>query len=118
MLHIGNDMAADETVVTKGNDRAHIVFLDGSTLTIGPNSTIVIDKFVFDPASQSGTLNLRATRGVLRYVGGAISKGAEVTIRTPSATVGIRGGIATVAVEPSGATRANFLFGGSLSITS
>lgn len=118
VLHIGNDMVADETVVTKSNDRAHIVFLDGSTLTVGPNSTIVIDKFVFDPGQQSGTLSLRASRGVFRYVGGVISKNAEVEIKTPSATLGIRGGIATVTVEPSGATRANFLFGGSLSITS
>ena len=118
VLHIGNEMLADETVSTKDRDRAHLVFLDGSTLTIGPNSSVVIDKFVFDPAKQNGTLNISAGRGVLRYVGGAISKNSEVTIKTPSATVGIRGGIATVAIEPSGATRANFLFGGSLSITS
>lgn len=118
VLNIGNDMSADEVVTTKTNDRAHIVFLDGSTLTVGPNSVIIIDKFVYDPATKTGSLDLRASRGVFRYVGGAISKTSEVTIKTPSATLGIRGGIAIVTVTPTGDTSANFLFGGSLTITS
>ena len=46
VLHIGNDMIANEVVKTGTRDRAHIVFLDGSTLTVGPNSQITIDKFV------------------------------------------------------------------------
>lgn len=118
VLRVGSDMIANELVTTKANDRAHLVFLDGSTLTVGPSSSVSIDRFVYDPATKSGELNLRATRGVFRYVGGAISKGSEVTINTPSATIGIRGGIATVTVDASGSTRADFLFGGSMSITS
>jgi hypothetical protein len=118
VLHIGNDMSADEIVTTKAKDRAHIVFLDGSTLTVGPNSVVTIDKFVYNPQEKTGEMTLRASRGVFRLVGGAISKSSEIVVRTPSATMGIRGGIATFAVAPSGATTANFLFGGSLTITS
>ena len=118
VLHVGNDMVANEVVTTQANDRAHIVFLDGSTLTVGPNSVITIDKFVYDPEKRTGALSLDAGRGMFRYVGGAISKSSEVQVKTRGATMGIRGGIATFTVAPSGATSANFLFGGSLTITS
>lgn len=118
VLNIGSDLVSNEVVNTKANDRAQLVFLDGSSLTIGPNSGVVIDRFVYDTEGRTGSLSMSATKGVFRYVGGAISKSSEVTIRTPSATIGIRGGIATVTVQPDGQTTAGFLFGGSISITS
>ena len=118
ILHVGNDMQFNERVTTGANDKAHIVFLDGSSLTVGPNSVLTIDKFAYDPERKTGELALNASRGVFRFVGGAISKNSEVTIKTPSATMGIRGGIATFAVAATGATTANFLFGGSMTVTS
>lgn len=117
VLHIGNDMVANEVVTTKANDRAHLVFLDGSTLTVGPNSEITIDKFVYDPDKRAGQLSLDAGRGVFRYVGGAISKNSEVTVKSRGATMGIRGGIATFSVGQNGQFTANFLFGRSLTVT-
>lgn len=117
VLHIGNDMEPNERVTTGAKDKAHIVFLDGSSLTVGPNSVLTIDKFVYNPERKSGELALNASRGVFRFVGGAISKNAEVTIKTPAATMGIRGGIASFAVANNGATTANLIFGVSLSVT-
>ena len=118
VLHVGIDMDADERVTTNAEDRAHLVFNDGSSVTIGPNSQVVIDKYVFDPATRKGDMSLTVTKGVLRFVGGAISKTSEVKVTTPSATLGIRGGIFQVAVSPTGATSANFMFGQSLTVTS
>ncbi len=118
VLHIGNDMTADEVVTTHSADRVQIVFLDGSTLMVGPHSQVTIDRFVYDPARKSGEQAFRVGRGVFRYVGGAISKTSEVSIRTPSATMGIRGGIAVFSVTSTGATTASLLFGASLSMTS
>lgn len=45
VLHIGISMDANERVTTGADDRAHLVFNDGSSLTVGPNSQIVIDKY-------------------------------------------------------------------------
>ncbi|MBS0519349.1 MAG: FecR domain-containing protein [Proteobacteria bacterium] len=118
ILRVGIDMSADEKVTTTASDRAHLVFNDGSSITIGPNSVIVIDKYVYDPDQKSGEMSLKLSRGTLRFVGGVISKKSEVKIDTPSASMGIRGGILTVAIAPSGATKADFLFGTSFSITS
>lgn len=117
VLEIGNRMVADELVMTKANDRVHVVFQDGSSLTIGPNSAVTIDKFVYDADKKNGVIELKATKGVFRYVGGAISKTSDVVVKTPSATMGIRGGIAVFAINPNGDTTGGFLFGKMLSAT-
>lgn len=117
ILRVGIDVQANERVTTKADDRAHVVFLDGTALTIGPNSVLVIDRYVYDPDRKTGDIALSTTRGVFRFVGGAISKNSEVTVKTPSATIGIRGGIAQIAVAESGATSANFLYGDAMRVT-
>src|SRR6266851_2143552 len=93
ILRIGIDVQANEVVTTHGNDRAHLVFLDGSSLTVGPNARLTIDKFVYDPNSKTGELAITASQGVFRLVGGRISKTNAISIATPSGTIGIRGGI-------------------------
>lgn len=117
ILRVGIDVQASERVTTKANDRAHVVFLDGTALTVGPNSVLVIDKYVYDPNRKTGEMALSTTKGVFRFVGGSISKNSEVVVTTPSATIGIRGGIATIEVADGGATRATFLYGDSLRVT-
>jgi hypothetical protein len=117
ILRIGIDVQANELVTTGAKDRAHLVFLDGSSLTVGPNARIVIDRFVFDPATNQGDLVINASRGVLRLVGGRISKGKPIVIVTPSSTIGIRGGITIVTVSQS-QTVADFIFGSSMTVSS
>jgi len=117
ILRVGIDVQANERVTTKADDRAHVVFLDGTALTVGPNSVLVIDKYVYDPDRKAGEMALSATKGVFRFVGGTISKNSEVTIKTPSATIGIRGGIATVEVAEGGATKAHFIYGDAMRVT-
>lgn len=118
VLRVGIDVQANERVTTKADDRAHVVFLDGTSLTIGPNSILVIDRYVYDPDRKTGDIALSTTRGVFRFVGGAISKNSEVTVKTPAATIGIRGGIAQFTVADNGATSANFLYGDTMRVTS
>ena len=57
------------------------------------------------------------TKGLFRLVGGRISKNTPVTLKTPTATIGIRGGIAFVGVQSTGETNATFLFGDSMSVS-
>lgn len=117
ILRVGIDVQANERVTTKADDRAHVVFLDGTALTVGPNSVLVIDRYVYDPDRKAGEMALSTTKGVFRFVGGTISKNSEVTITTPSATIGIRGGIATVDVAEGGATKAHFIYGDAMRVT-
>src|SRR5690349_5370906 len=110
VLRIGIDVQANELITTSANDRAHLVFLDGSSLTVGPNAQLTIDKFVFDPNTKTGELAISASKGVLRLVGGKISKNSPITITTPSSTIGIRGGISIHDVSQQ-RTDSTFVFG-------
>jgi len=116
VLRMGIDIQADEMVTTTTDDRAHLVFLDGTSLTVGPNARVVIDKFVYDPNTKTGELALTASKGVFRLVGGKISKTNPITVKTPSSTIGIRGGIGIFAVN-GGQTIANFIFGHNMTVT-
>ena len=116
ILRIGIDVQANELITTGAADRAHLVFLDGSSLTVGPDARLTIDRFVFDPNTKKGELAINASKGVLRLVGGKISKTNAITITTPSSTIGIRGGITIVSVSQV-QTIANFVFGSSMTVT-
>ena len=116
ILRIGIDVQANELITTSATDRAHLVFLDGSSLTVGPDARLTIDKFVYDPNTQKGELAINASKGVFRLVGGKISKSAPITITTPSSTIGIRGGITIVSVTQV-QTIAGFVFGINMTVT-
>jgi hypothetical protein len=115
VLYVGTDIQAQEVITTGSDDRAHVIFLDGSTITIGPNSRITIDRYVYDPNTQKGELSLTASKGVLRVIGGKISKSQAINVSTPSASMGIRGGILIVDVEPT-QTTSYFVFGDSMTV--
>lgn len=110
-LKAGEDVAFREKIITRDEGRTDILFLDRSSLSIGPNAEVTIDEFVYAPDKGPGKLTVDAAKGLLRFIGGALSKdGDAVSIKTPAAVIGIRGGIALVDVSP-GNTRAIFLYG-------
>jgi hypothetical protein len=116
---IGNNIVHSERVTTGPEGQAQILFVDSSAFSIGPNSDIVIDEFVYDPTNNVGHLAASATKGVFRFVGGRISKLSEtpVVVNTPSASLGIRGGMMTFTIDGEGTTAIKH-FGDLLSVTS
>jgi hypothetical protein len=117
VLNVGVNVFGNEVIRTSDKGQTQMLFADESALTIGPNSEVTLDEFVYDPNQKTGKIALSATKGLFRLVGGRISKTTPVTLKTPTATIGIRGGIALVNVAPSGATSATFLFGDQMSVT-
>jgi hypothetical protein len=93
-LVIGAGLVENETIRTTEEGTANVIFADRSTLTVGKGSQVTLDKFVYDPASGSGGLAIDLTQGALRFVGGKLSKGGNVSVATPTATMTVRGGIA------------------------
>ncbi|HKO07763.1 MAG TPA: FecR domain-containing protein [Alphaproteobacteria bacterium] len=98
VLHIGQNVIRNERITTQNEGQVQLLFVDGSTLTLGPNSEIVIDEFVYDPQKQIGSMTATVTAGLLRYVGGKVSKKKDVNFNTPSGVVTVRGGIAFINV--------------------
>ena len=85
-----------ERIHTSSSGSAQLLFLDKSTLSIAPNTSLVIDEFVYDPAANRGHMLTRLTQGTLQYIGGQLSHQGAVTINTPAVAVGIRGGTVTI----------------------
>lgn len=115
VLRVGVDVQANEVITTQANDRAHLMFLDGTSLSVGPNAQLTIDKFVYDPTTKTGDLAINASKGVFRLVGGKISKTNAITVTTPSSTIGIRGGISIFNVGQQ-ETMSIFVFGISMTV--
>ena len=104
VLQVGSDVVRYERLQTDGGGRLHLQFHDRTTLTVGPHAEVVLDEFVYDPDDGSGEIVLGAARGVLRFVGGALSRQGALGVTTPVAVVGIRGSSAILRVDDDGAT--------------
>lgn len=107
---------ADERIETDEAGVAQILFRDGSHMSVGPNSDLVIDRFVYDPETSAGELAASLGRGVLRFVGGQLSKRDKVTVATPVAVIGVRGGIAVIEHDTGRGTEAILLFGDEMEV--
>ena len=83
-LVLGQEVVFNERITTGAEGQTQILFVDQSTMTIGPHSDMVIDEFVYDPNAGTGKLAASLTRGVFRFVGGKLSKlDNAVTMQTP-----------------------------------
>ena len=117
-LVIGQNVVFNEHITTAAKGQTQLLFLDESAMTVGPQSNLTIDQFVYDPKSGTGKLAMSATRGLLRYVGGKLSKQEQaVTLHTNTATLAVRGGAFIAHIAPDGTTEAIFLYGKELIIT-
>ena len=85
---------ADE-VRTGAGSQLQILLLDRSTFTVGSNARLTIDRFVYDPARNSRSVGASATRGAFRFMSGRSLRrpAGPVTVRTPVASIGVRGTI-------------------------
>ncbi len=116
VVYVGNSVAFGERFKTDASGIIHILFMDQSSMTLGPNSELVIDEFAFHPKEQRGNIAVNLIKGSLRVVGGFISKltsprgNNSAVVRTVTATIGVRGGI-TLVEAMDGQTRGTFLFG-------
>lgn len=98
VLSISQRVIANERLRSSDTGSGHLLFRDHTSLSIAPNSDIVLDRYVYDPERGVGEIAATMAKGVLRFIGGRITNRSEATVETPVATVGIRGGMALVEV--------------------
>ena len=86
------DIFSYDTVKT-GKGQVAIEFLDETRVDITQHSKLIIDDFVYDPNKKTGKLSLKASLGTVRYASGQIAKNSaqNISIKTPTATVSVRG---------------------------
>ena len=90
--------------VRTGNGRMAIQFLDSSVLKLTEHSKVVIDNYIYDPDPSKSKLALNMASGTARFITGALGRinKENISIRTPSATIAIRGTDFTTTVDELG----------------
>jgi hypothetical protein len=97
-LDFGDRLNQDEIVTTQAASSARIEFLDQTQLNIGPTSQVKLDRFVYNPDRTAKTVTVDMLRGGFRFVTGRSDYNAYV-LRTPHATIGVRGTVVGIFVE-------------------
>lgn len=82
-----------DRIITGAKGAAALTLVDGTVLTVGPNSSLDLTHHVYDPTSQQGSLLLNLLQGTLRMITGAMAKTNPelIKVTTPTAVVGVRG---------------------------
>ncbi len=117
-LFLGEKVVFNHRIKTSAGGLVQLLFVDGSAFTVGENSELVIDKYIYDPKKKTGKMAVNVVKGVFRFVGGRLSKAkGGVTIKTSAATIGIRGGVMTGDVGRRGVgSTFSFLFGDEMTV--
>ena len=93
----GDEVVRNEVVRTAADSDARFVFRDDTNLSLGPGSTLKLDRTVFDDP-KAGDIAIKLTQGAFRFITGHSNKEAY-EISTPVATIGVRGTTLDVLVE-------------------
>lgn len=96
-LSLGLGVQKRERIETSPEGSTQIVFNDTSTVTIGRGSAVTIDDFVYS-AGGGGRQGVSMAKGVMRFVGGGVSHDSGTQLRTPTASIGVRGGSALIRI--------------------
>lgn len=86
----GDAVYRDEDVRTRVDSKAGFLMEDKTNVSVGPSSTLKLDRFVYAGPNKQGTIILNLAQGTCRLVIGDANK-RSYTILTPTAAIGIRG---------------------------
>ena len=103
---VGTKVREGDVVITGADGSVGITFGDNSLLSVGPDSSLAIDRFTFDSTTHKGAFETSLSRGTLAAVSGKIAKQSPdaMKVRTPAAVLGVRGTEFVVRTgEPAGA---------------
>ena len=109
-LATGDAIHRDERLRSNASGVGAFLFEDGTKLAVGPNSSVVIDNYVYGGGNTVKKLTLGATKGTLRWISGKSGHQAY-KIQTPSGTLGVRGTAFDVYVGANGVTAVTLLNG-------
>ncbi len=98
---VGMLLEAEDVLRTGADGSVGITMRDNSLLSAGPNSILALERFEFDPTTSEGRFDTQLKRGTLAVISGRIAKKSPqaMTVKTPSAVLGVRGTEFAVSVD-------------------
>jgi hypothetical protein len=100
VLPAGINVEVGQTVTTCTGEIVNLLFVDGTSVTVGPQSTMRIDNCVFDVPHGKAELALTLRSGTCHMICGASGRSGEITLATPTGAIGAHDAIATFSVTP------------------
>jgi len=98
---VGARLQAADVIRTGTDGSVGITMSDNSLLSAGPNSILALDRYAFDSTTSQGQFETSLRKGSVSIVSGRIAKQSPdaMTVRTPTAILGVRGTEFAVSVE-------------------
>jgi len=92
-LNIGNKLQKGDIIITKKDSSIGVIFHDGTLLSLGENSILSVDKYIFEPANKKFAFDINMKKGLATFESGKIGKLSpnSVHFNVPEGTIGIRG---------------------------
>lgn len=88
-----------DVIVSGAQSQLQVLLRDQSVFTVGSNARVTIDRFVIDTERGAGGASASVARGAFRFVSGRGSS-PRSALRTPVASIGVRGTIVETVVGP------------------
>ena len=90
---VGLRLQTADVIRTGADGSVGITMDDDSLLSAGPNSVLSLDRYVFDSTTNGGRFDASLNKGTLAVISGRIAKQSPdaMTVRTPTAILGVRG---------------------------
>lgn len=103
-LKVKDQVMEKDTIITGICGSIGIILQDNSSMAIGPNTRIVISKFLFKPENKDSSFTAQVKKGTLVYLSGLIAKVNKSGVKFETSTVscGIRGSHALIKVDNHG----------------
>lgn len=95
----GFKLMEGDIVVTQQGQRAGITFLDNTRLAIAPGSRMIISRYRYDRARETGESDMVIERGTVGVDSGNLSRSQRMKFRTPTSTLGVRGTTFVIEVD-------------------
>ncbi len=93
VVETGKPVYQNDKITTGPDAKLQILLLDETSFTVGPNSEMTLDEFVFDPATNAGKVGARIAKGTFRFITGKVARKDPDSMKVKLAvgTIGIRG---------------------------
>ncbi len=102
-LALGDGVNQNELIVTGTDAISEFKFNDDTKVALGSGAKLKLDKFVYDPVKTDGTIAVELVQGAFRFITGVAQK-PSYTIKTPTASIAVRGTIFDLYVQGDGTT--------------
>ncbi len=101
-LTVGMPIEAEDRVLTGANSSLGLILQDDTTVTLGPQSELLVSDYIFEPQQSRFSMVLKLLKGSFLYMSGVIGRLAPESIKleTPDSTIAVRGTRLLIKVTP------------------